>query len=645
MVKSVAPDSNTTEPTWVKRYSSKLLSSQGAITKYVKPGDRIFIDSGCSEPLTLTQTLIELGRQLPDVEILHFLSLSNLDYYKTAGGAEDLFRHNAFFIGASLRNAIQSGQADYTPMLLSEIPLLFKMGRIHIDCALIQVSPPDRNGFCSYGINVDIVKPITEAAEHVIAEINPKMPRTLGDSFIHIDDIDAFIVSNNDLIEYSYEPPDEVSKKIAKYVASLVEDGSTIQMGIGSIPNAVTAALEDKKDLGIHSEVFSDGVIDLVEKGVVTCRKKTLHPGKIIASFVMGSKRLYDFVDDNPFVEFHPVDYVNDPFIIAQNEKQVAINAALTVDLTGQCNSDSLGHLFYSGIGGQVDFIRGAARAKLGNPIIVLPSTVVLPTGEVKSRILSFLEPGAGVVITRGDVHYVVTEWGIANLWGKSIRERVLQMINIAHPNFREQLLKQAKDWHYIYSDQTLPVSVDGRLSLYPEQYETAFITPDKLKIVIRPVKATDERLLQELYYSLNDKDRYYRFFTPVKDFRHKKIQPLVNIDYSRDMILVCEYTNPAGEVTIVGSGGFFKTEDPAKAEVAFTTMEAWREKGLAKFLLQYLIRIAKEQGYRALNGMILLENRAMLHIMQSAGYKLVTKVDMGDILFDLDISKTVEEA
>ena len=240
---------------------------------------------------------------------------------------------------------------------------------MHLDCAILQVSPPDRFGFCSYGINVDVVKPIAEAAEHIIAEINPKMPRTLGDSFIHMDDIDAFILSDNDIMEFNYEDPDETQQKIASYVASLIEDESTIQMGIGSIPNAVTACLEEKKDLGIHSEVFSDGVVDLVDKGVVTCRRKTLHPGKIITSFVMGSRRLYDFVNDNPFVEFHPVDYVNDPYIIAQNEKQVAINAALTVDITGQCNADSLGHRFYSGIGGQVDFIRGAAVRNTGNQL------------------------------------------------------------------------------------------------------------------------------------------------------------------------------------------------------------------------------------------------------------------------------------
>ncbi|MFX0138925.1 MAG: acetyl-CoA hydrolase/transferase family protein, partial [Candidatus Hodarchaeota archaeon] len=421
----------------LKDYSKKQISIDAAIRKFVKAGSRIFIDSGCAEPIDLTRKLIELGLKLPDVSILHFLSLSDLDYYESAGGIEDIFRHNAFFIGKSLRKYVEIGQADYTPMLLSEIPKLFKDGKMHIDTALIQVSPPDRYGFCSYGINVDIVKPIAESAEFVVAEINPKMPRTLGDSFIHMDDIDSFVLSDHDIIEFKYGELDDVSTKIAKFVASLIEDESTIQMGIGQIPNAVTQELIEKRDLGVHSEVFSDGIVDLVEKGIVTCKKKTLHKDKIICSFVMGTKRLYDFVNDNPMVEFHPCDYTNDPFIISQNKKQVAINAALSVDLTGQVNSDSLGHRFYSGIGGQVDFVRGAGRAIDGKPIMTLPSTATLKDGTVVSRVVPYLQPGSGVVITRGDIHYIVTEWGIAYLYGKSIRERVLEMINIAHPDFR----------------------------------------------------------------------------------------------------------------------------------------------------------------------------------------------------------------
>ncbi|MFW9881297.1 MAG: acetyl-CoA hydrolase/transferase family protein, partial [Candidatus Thorarchaeota archaeon] len=538
----------------LNNYAKKQVSFDSAIGKYIKPGNRIFIDSGCSEPIDLTKKLIEMGPQLPDIEILHFLSLSDLDYYETAGGIEDLFRHNAFFIGKSLRKYVEIGQADYTPMLLSEIPKLFKSGKMHLDTALIQVSPPDRYGFCSYGINVDIVKPITESAEHVVVEINPKMPRTLGDSFIHMDDIDAYVLSDHEIIEFNYGEPDEVSSRIAKFVASLIEDESTIQMGIGEIPNAVTKELMDKKDLGVHSEVFSDGIVDLVEEGVITCKKKTLHKDKIICAFVMGSKRLYNFVDDNPMVEFHPCDYTNDPFIISQNKKQVAINAALSVDLTGQINSDSLGHRFYSGIGGQVDFVRGAGRAIDGKPIMALPSTATLEDGTVISRIVPYLQPGSGVVITRGDIHYVITEWGIAYLYGKSIRERVLEMISIAHPDYREELLEHAKKWNYAYSDQKLPISIDGRISVYPDKYENSFNLKNGKRVKIRPIKPTDERMIQELHYSLDEKDRYLRFFTPVKDFRHKKIQPMVNIDYSTDMILVGVY-NENGEDQIIALG------------------------------------------------------------------------------------------
>ena len=624
--------------TYLKNYTKKEVTIEKAIKNYINPGNRIFIDSGCSEPIELTKKLIELGVDLPDIEIMHFLSLSDLDYYETAGGIEDLFRHNAFFIGKSLRKFVRAGQADYTPMLLSEIPWLFKTGKMHLDTALIQVSPPDKYGFCSYGINVDIVKPIAESAEYVVAEINPKMPRSLGDSFIHMDDIDAYINTNHDIIEFNYGESDETSQKIAKFVASLVEDRSTIQMGIGEIPNAVTDELKGKEDLGVHSEVFSDGIVDLVEQGVVTCKKKTIHKDKIICSFVMGSKRLYDFVDDNPMVEFHPCEYTNDPYIISQNRKQVAINAALSVDLTGQINSDSIGHQFYSGIGGQVDFVRGAAKAIDGKPIMVLPSTARLKDGTEVSRIVPFLQPGTGVVVTRGDVHYIVSEWGIAYLYGKSIRERVLEMINIAHPDFREELLEHAKKWNYIYSDQKLPISINGRISIYPERYETIKELKNGKKVKIRPIKTTDERMIQELHYSLDEKDRYYRFFSPVKDFRHAKMQPMVNIDYTTNMILVVEYSEE-GKEKIVGLGAFFKTYNPSLAELSFVVDKDWRGLGITQFLLKYLAQIGKELGYKTFGGSILIENRPMIHIINSSGYNLkLKKIEEGIFEFAFDI-------
>jgi len=624
----------------IKKFQQKHVNAEDAIKKYIKPGDRIFIDSGCSEPIDLTSKLIELSPHLTDVEMIHFISLSDLDYYKSAGGKEDLFRHNVFFISENLRDAVKSGFADYTPMLLSDIPKFFERGQMHLKTALIQVSPPDEFGFCSYGINVDIAKPIAESAEYVLAEVNPKMPRTLGDSFIHMDDIDAYILSDHDIIEFTYDPPDETVTKIGKYVASLIEDESTIQMGIGKIPNAVLVELEEKKDLGVHSEVFSDGIVDLVEKGVITCKKKTIHKGKIICSFVMGSRRLYNFVDNNPFVEFHPSNYCNDPFIISKNKKQVAINAAITVDLTGQINADSLGHSFYSGIGGQVDFVRGANHSKDGKPITVLPSTATLKDGTVVSRIVPYLQPGSGVVITRGDIHYVVTEWGIAYLFGKSIRERVLQMINVAHPDFREELLEYAKKINYVYSDQKLPLSINGRLSLYPDKYETTYQMKTGNTIKIRPIKATDERLLQGLYYSLDKDDRYLRFFSHDRNFPHKFIQPLVNIDYQTDMILVGESLEE-GELKIVASAAIFKTHQPSTVELSIVVKKNFRKTGIAKFLLDYLITIARELNYKYFTGSILLENKPMLYILNNSGYPMKSKnVEYGEVLFTLDISK-----
>jgi acyl-CoA hydrolase/GNAT superfamily N-acetyltransferase len=608
-----------------------------AIEKFVQPSNRIFIDSGCSEPIELTEQLIELSPRLPDVEILHFLNLSNFDYYRTIH-KEDFFRHNAFFIGESLREYVQKGMADYTPMFLSEIPRLFKGKQLHVDTALIQVSPPDQHGLCSYGINVDIVKSIAESAKHVVAEINPKMPRTFGDSFIHMDDIDAFILSDHDLIEYKYEDPDETIRKIGQFVASLIEDGSTIQMGIGSIPNAICRELGNKKDLGIHSEVFSDGVVDLVEKGVVTGNKKTIHEGKIITSFVMGSRKLYDFVDENHSVEFYPSEYVNNPYIISRNHKQVSINSALSVDLTGQVNADSMGPEFYSGIGGQVDFVRGAAFSKAGKPITVLHSTATAENGEVISRIVPYLEPGSGVVLTRGDVHYVVTEWGIADLYGKSIRERVLEMIGIAHPDFREELLEYAKKQNYVYSDQKIPHCVDGRVCIYPYEYETSYELDNGEIIRVRPVKPTDERMLQELYYSLDLEDRYLRFFMAVTKFPHKKIQPLVNIDYTTEMVLVGEYSENS-ENKVIASALLKRTENPSTGEIAVVVHEDWRGKGVATFIMEHLVEIAKELSYDRLSGSVLLENKPMLEILTNTGYPLVVKNyqgGMAEFVFDI---------
>lgn len=616
---------------WREAFASKEIQPEHVATRLIKPGDRIYIDSGVSEPQSIVRALVEHAKAMIDVEIIQFLCLRDKQYFDDTSGAQDVFRHNAFFIGAeTLRDAVKQGGADYTPIMLSDMPGLFRRKRIAIDVAIILVSPPDMHGNCSFGANVDIVKPIAENASLVIAEINPNVPRTHGDSFIPMNKIDKFVYNDtNDLIEFTYEPPDEVAQRIARHISSLIEDESCIQMGIGTIPNAVINYLDGKKHLGVHTEVFSDGIVDLVNKGVVTCEKKTLHPNKIVCSFVMGSSKLYDFIHDNPFVNFYPVDYVNDPFIIARNKKQVAINAALSVDITGQVNSDSIGSAIYSGIGGQVDFMRGAAKADGGKPIITLPSTYKTPEGELRSRIVPSLQPFSGVTITRGDVYYVVTEYGIAYLHGKSIRDRVMGMISIAHPDFREQLLEAAKRINYVFKDQELAVGKDGRVVLYPERYDRTLAPKTGPPMTFRPIKPTDERALQDLYYDLNDRDRFYRFFTPMKLFRREKIKPLVYIDYHSTFIIVGTVDDK-----IVASGGYFLNPNINMAEIAFTVHQDFRNLGITKFMLEYLIRIAQEEGIAGFYGTILMENKAMLHIIRALKYKLEVRVEESEFNF-----------
>jgi acetyl-CoA hydrolase len=360
---------------------------------------------------------------------------------------EGHLRVNTLFISANVRKAVQEGRADFTPVLLSEFPLLFKNKILPVDVAMIHVSPPDEHGFCSLGVEVGLTKSPAESAKIILAEVNDQMPRTLGDSFIHVSRFAHIVPTSYPIVEMPMaEEGDKIAERIAGYVADLIPDGATMQMGIGGIPDAVLKFLFHKKDLGIHSEMISDGVIDLVDAGVLTNARKTLHPGKIVVGFILGSQRLYKWVHDNPLCEFHRTEYVNDPFVIAQNERMVAINSAIEVDLTGQVCADSIGPKFFSGVGGQLDFIYGASRSKGGVPIIAMPSTTEMKDGTVISRIVPMLKQGAGVVTGRNNVHYIVTEYGAADLYGKSVRQRVKALVNIAHPDFRADLEKQAKD-------------------------------------------------------------------------------------------------------------------------------------------------------------------------------------------------------
>jgi 4-hydroxybutyrate CoA-transferase len=431
-------------------YNNKVVTADEAV-KAIKKDDKIIVHSNCALPSVLLNAMVKRKDELSGIEIFHALTVGNLPYLEP--GMETSFRHNASFVGANARKAVQEGRADFTPIFLYETPLLFKKGIINLDVALIHVSPPDEHGFCSYGVEVGLTKTGAERAKTIIAQVNPKMPRTLGDSFIHISKIKHIVEVDEEISELLQGDKNmssemaEVYRHIGSNIAELVEDGSTLQLGIGAIPDAVLQYLTEKKALGIHSEMFSDGVVELVEKGIVTNEMKTLHRGKIICGFVLGSKNLYKFINNNPLIEFHPQEYVNDPFVVAQNHKMVAINSAIEVDITGQVCSDSIGPKIFSGYGGQLDFIRGAARSEGGKPIIALPSTT--KDGKI-SRIVSFLRPGAGVVTGRGDVHYVVTEYGVAQLYGQPIRKRALELIKIAHPSFRDELTHYAKQNNYI---------------------------------------------------------------------------------------------------------------------------------------------------------------------------------------------------
>ncbi len=434
---------------WQSIYQSRVTTADEAV-KAIKSGNRLFLTGNVSVPKTVLAALVRRAPELQDVEICQALTVGPVDYVSPE--MEGHLRVNTMFISANVRKAVNEGRADFTPVLLSEFPLLFKNKVLPLDAALIHVSPPDEHGFCSLGVEVGLTKSPAESAKIIIAEVNEQMPRTLGDSFIHVSRLNHIVPVSYPISEMamSEEGDKDTVGKIAGFIADLIPDGATMQMGIGAIPDAVLKYLFDKKDLGIHTELFSEGVIDLVEAGVLTSARKTIHPGKIVAGFILGTKRLYDWVDDNPLIEFHRTEYVNDPFVIAQNDRMVAINSAIEVDLTGQVCADSIGPKLYSGVGGQLDFIYGASRSKGGVPIIAIPSTSVLRDGTVLSKIAPMLKQGAGVVTSRNHVRFVVTEFGVAELYGKTIRQRAQALINIAHPQFRDELTEQAKKLNYL---------------------------------------------------------------------------------------------------------------------------------------------------------------------------------------------------
>ncbi len=579
----------------------------------LKSGNRIFIGSNAAVPNALIDDLIKNAKQLHDIEVVHIQTISNNQWVDAKH--QDLFKVNSLFIGGEkVRQAVSEGRADYTPCFLSEIPTLFSTNILPLDAALVMVSPPDDYGYCSLGVSVDVVSSAVRCAKKVIAQFNPLMPRTSGQAYIHQSDITAFIEVSQPLPEVSAPIFEQRTERIGQYVSMLIADGSTLQIGIGKIPEAVLRYLSNHKNLGVHSEMISDGIIDLMMKGVINNSHKTFHPGKTITSFCVGTQHLYDFVDKNPHIEFYPSEYVNSPTNIARNDNMVVINSAIEVDLTGQVVSDSIGYRFYSGIGGQVDFSRGASMSKGGKPIVALPSTA--KNGSV-SRIVAHIAEGSGVVTSRGHVHYVVTEYGVASLRGKSIRERALELIRVAHPKFRSELLAEVRKHYWVPNYQVMtPMEVPELGSVGMKVLTIAGESFD-----LRPLNPADERRLQEFFYSHTKETLLLRYNHHPKQMSREKSSVLVSVDQSKDLAL-CIVRQQGSVVEIQAVGRYYLIESNNSCEVAFVTRERHQGKGMAKILLQEMISIAAQRHIYAMTAFVRVENQAMLSVFVKAGFQ-----------------------
>lgn len=600
-----------------QEYPDKFASEERVFSR-IHRGDRIFIGTGCGEPQYLVRALIDYVSSHPkavlDAEVFHVWTLGVAPYADEK--FKDNFRHNSFFIGRNTRGAVNEGLADYTPVALSSVPDLFRRGVVAVDVALIQVSPPDKNGYMSLGISVDITKAAVESARMVVAQVNSRMPRVHGETFIHIGKVDFIIEKDEPLLEYHATLSDEIAQRIGKYVARIIEDGDTIQTGYGSIPNAILANLKGKRHLGVHTELLSDGMVELIKAGVVDNSRKTLNRGKTVASFCMGSSGTYVYIHDNPGMEFRPVDYTNNLLVISRQRNMVAINSCLQIDLTGQATAESIGKRFYSGIGGQTDFMRGAVMATGGKSILVILSTA---KDESVSRIVPFLYEGAGVTLGRSDVHYVVSEYGIAHLHGKSIRERAMELIAIANPKFRPWLIEEAKKLNLIYRDQKF---IPGERGEYPEQLETFRTTKTGIEVFLRPLKISDEPLLKKFFYDLSEKSLYRRFISPRKGMPHQELQDYVVLDYTKGMAIVATMQESGGE-KVVGLAQYGISQETHMAEVAFIVSDEHQNKGIGTELLAYMTYLAKRQGLLGFTSEVLMENRPMLHVFEKMGFDM----------------------
>ncbi len=602
---------------WLKGCPSTVATAEEAIG-HIRAGQRVFIGTGCGQPQALVDALLARAADLEDVEIVHLITLG-----QPACRHKELaqrFRLKPFFIADDVDAEMRSHLGEYTPIFLSDIPELFRSGRLPIDVALIQVTELNEHGLCSLGVSVDVTRSAAENAGLVIAQVNAKMPWTFGDGLIRVHDLDILVPCEEPLLETTLPEPVDTSRRIAEYVAALIPDSSTVQFGAHRIPHTLWGFLKGKHDLGIHAEVVSDGIIELLEAGVITGARKSSDRGKVVCSMCLGTKRLYSYLDKNPAFCFRSADYVSDPAVISRQRSMVAVGLASEIDLMGQVCAHSL-EAGFSGMAGHTDFVHGVARARGGKMIIVLEST---RSNGTMSRIVPHLSEGAAVTAACSEVHYVVTEHGVAYLHGKSLQERAMALISIAHPSFRAGLLREAIKHCYVDAELA---GIEGRIHIGPPSLKSSTVLSDGTLVSFRPMHPTDEPRIQELFHSLSKQTMYYRFMADVARLPQRLIQNFVYIDYRDEMAIVGTIPEAYGD-EIIAVGRYYLDPGTNRAEVAFIVRDEWQNRGIGTFLLKYLATIARGQGITGFTAEVLADNRAMLAVLHKSGFRLSSRLD-----------------
>ncbi len=601
---------------YLKNVYPEKFTTEDNTFREIQRGNKIFIGTGAGEPRYLVRSLMDYLNRNPnaffDADIFYLWTLDKSEYFYEKYKRN--FRINSFFIGDPNREGINKGDADYTPVFTSIIPELFERKSFPIDIALVQTSLPDEHGYFNLGVNVDIVKAAVENAALIIVQVNSYMPRVHGDGFIHINDIDFIIPYDEPLPEYDPSDDSVAALQIGKYVASLVQDGDTIQIGYGGIPFAVLSCLSNKNHLGVHSELISDGIVELMKEGVIDNSRKSLNKGKTIGSLCLGKKATYEYLNNNPAIELRRLDYVNNFMTIAQHDNMTAINSVLEIDLTGQATNESLGNVFYSGISGLPNYMRGTLVSKKGKSIIAMKSTA--QNGEVSKIVPNLLE-GSGVSAHRGDVQYVVTEYGIAYLRGKNLRERAMELISIAHPQFRPWLIEEAKARNLIYKDQKF---IPGPRGKYIQEYEAHRKTKTGLELLLRPIRISDEPRLRDFFNSLSDKSLYLRFFSPFHYVSHERLQDIITVDNAKGVSILA-IIKEADNEKVVGLAQYFMGDTNYSAEVSFATSDNYKNNGISTVLLAHLTYLAQNNGLISFTATVLNQNNAMIHVLKKAGF------------------------